>query len=93
MSSRFLIKETWSTLLKKSAKENIQYKIGIKNSDVNAIVIIDVAKKRLFNLFSKYKVKELVATANKSDTQIAFKNGLKSSTIKKIITIAIAIKK
>jgi hypothetical protein len=34
-----------------------------------------------------------VAIANKIDTQIAFKKGLKSSTIKNIITIAIAIRK
>jgi len=79
--------------VKKSANENIQYKIGIKNSDVNAIVIIAVAKNLLFKLFSKYKVKVLVATTNKSDTKIDFRNGSKSSTIKKIITIAIAIKK
>jgi hypothetical protein len=52
-----------------------------------------VAKNLLFSLFSKYAVNELVATANKSDTQMAFIKGLKSSIIKKIITIAIAIRK
>jgi hypothetical protein len=79
--------------LKKFAKEKIQYKTGIKNSDVNPIVINDVANILLLNLFSRYTVTELVATANKIETKIDFKNGLKSSTIKKIITIAIATKK
>ena len=71
----------------------MQYNIGIKKSEVKAIVIIDVAKNLLFSLFSKYAVTELVATANNSDTQIAFIKGLKSSIIKKIITTAIAIRK
>ena len=71
----------------------MQYRIGIKNNDVNPIVIIDVAIILLFSLFSRYRVTELVATANKTDTQIDFKNGLNNSTIKNIITIAIATKK
>ena len=44
-----------------------------------------------FDFFSKKCVKELVATVNSIDTSIAFRKGLNSSTIKKIITIAIAI--
>jgi hypothetical protein len=79
--------------LKKFAKEKIQYKIGIKNSAASPIVIKVVENILLFNLFSKKRVKELVAIVNKTDTQIAFIKGLKSSTIKKIITIAIATKK
>ena len=65
----------------------------MKNRDVSIIVIIEVEIILLFNFSSKIKVKVLVAIASNEATQIAFKNGLKSSTIKKIITIAIAIKK
>jgi hypothetical protein len=79
--------------LKKFAKEKIQYKTGIKNSAVNPTVINPLDKILLLNFSSKYKLSELVAIANNTDTKIAFKNGSKSSTIKKIITIAIAIKK
>jgi hypothetical protein len=79
--------------LKKFAKEKIQYKTGIKNRAVNPIVINPLARILLLNFSSKYKLNELVAIANNTDTKIAFKNGSKSSTIKKIITIAIAIKK
>jgi uncharacterized protein (UPF0128 family) len=77
--------------LKKLINEKIQYKIGIKNSAASAIVIKDVAAILLLDFFSKNSVKELVATVNNIDTKIAFKNGLNNSTIKKIITIAIAI--
>jgi hypothetical protein len=79
--------------LKKFAKENIQYIIGTKNKDVRATVIIVDAITLLFNFFCTYCVNVFVAIANKIDTQIAFKKGLKSSTIKNIITIAIAIRK
>jgi len=76
--------------LKKLINEKIQYKIGIKNSAASAIVINDVAAILLLDFFSKKSVKELVATVNNIDTRIAFKNGLNNSTIKNIITIAIA---
>jgi hypothetical protein len=65
--------------LKKVAKDKIQYKIGRKNRAAKAIVITDVATNLFFNLCSKCNVSELVAIVNKTDTKIAFKNGLKSS--------------
>ena len=88
-----LINDSWLTWLKKFANEKIQYRIGTKNIDANPIVIIELARILLFNFLSNKWVREFVATANKIETLIAFKKGLKSSTIKKIITIAIAIKK
>jgi uncharacterized protein (UPF0128 family) len=63
----------------------------MKNRAARAIVINDVAAILLLDFFSKKCVKELVATVNSIDTSIAFRKGLNSSTIKKIITIAIAI--
>ena len=65
----------------------------MKNKEVRDTVIIDVAIILLFNFFCKYCVNVFVAIANNIDTHIAFRNGLKSSIIKNIITIAIAIKK
>ena len=82
-----------SNTIKKEYQSKIQYKIGINNSAVSPIVIIELAIILLFSLFSKYRVAVLVATASKTDTKIDFKNGLNNSTIKNIITIAIATKK
>jgi len=71
----------------------IQYITGMKNIDASVIVITTEDIALLFNLFSKYVVKELVATVKSSATNIGFKNGLKSSTIKNIVIAAIKIKK
>jgi len=79
--------------LKKFAKEKIQYITGIKNIAASTMVINVADMTLLFNLVSKYKLKEFVATARSRATNIAFKNGLKSSTIKKTVTVAIKIKK
>ena len=65
----------------------------MKKYNTQEVQKIEVEIILLFNFSSKIKVKVLVAIASNEATQIAFKNGLKSSTIKKIITIAIAIKK
>ena len=71
----------------------MQYKIGIKNSEAIAKVIIEVDNTLFLMLLSIFCCIEFVAIVRSVATKIDFKNGLNNSTRKNSKTIEIVIKK